>query len=189
MINGLDLTYAQLQWYRDQGINPKFPNEAASPITRPPRIEGHREAIKETAKEEEKFGKRVEDLVEKSEKPLIRIKAIWPFDYFPDEVTVDATKVNIIRHALFAEKVQSIFVKDLINVEVNKGILFATLLVSNIQGPVYINYLGKEDAFCARRIIQGLIAVAKQDIDLSKVAKDSDFRRKVEILGEARGAE
>lgn len=153
--------------------------------------EGRAEVIKEEAKEEVKQAQRLDDLVQKSDQTLLSIKAIFPFDFFPDEITVDANKVNVVTNHFLSKKVHSVFIKDISDVFVHTGILFGSLSIVDlgyIENLITVNYLNKSDALEARKVVQGLIVSLKQNVDLSKV-EVSDLKSKIETLGEAKGVE
>jgi hypothetical protein len=141
------------------------------------------ENIKDEIRQEQVFGK----LVEKSDKLLIKIKSIFPFDFFPNEISVDVNKVNIINNYFLSKKVHSVMIKDICDVYIYKGVFFSSLSIIDWgfdrNRSITINYLSKRTADEALKIIQGLMVSAKQNIDVSKIDVP-DFRSKVKILGE-----
>lgn len=145
-----------------------------------------REEVKEGIKYEEDFG----NLVEKSDRVLIEIKAVFPFDFFPNEVSVDVNKVNIINNYLLSRRIHSVLIKDICDVYVHKGVLFSSLNIIDWgfdkNKPICINYLKIGEADSALKIIQGLLVGVKQNIDLARIDVP-DFKSKIEILGEAGG--
>lgn len=56
------------------------------------------------------------------------------------------------------------------------------------ENAIVVKYLKKNEAEEARRIIQGLVVSAKQNVDLSKVDA-ADLKTKVENIGQAKGVE
>ncbi|HSW97980.1 MAG TPA: hypothetical protein VLF89_09210 [Candidatus Saccharimonadales bacterium] len=142
------------------------------------------EAIKEQS---EKF----EKLIKKSDRVLLRIKAVFPFELFPDSVVIDESKINIVHRIFFwTGEIQSIPIQHVQDVEVDTSVLFATLkilptgfsVVSMTENWVKVNYLWRRDALRARRIIAGLLIASREGIDLTKV-DSKDFVKKIEILG------
>lgn len=153
--------------------------------------EGLLDGTNETTKEHEKQNNKFQELVQKSDKILFRIRAVFPFDLFPDEVIVDVNKVNIIQNSFLSKNMHSVFIKDISDVVVQTGILFACLSIIDfgfVENTIDIRYLDISKALEARRIIQGLVVSSRQGIDLSKV-EVTDLRRKVEKLGEMKGVE
>lgn len=155
-----------------------------------PKRDGAFDAVKEEFKEGIKYEEDFGNLVEKSDRVLIEIKAVFPFDFFPNEVSVDVNKVNIINNYLLSRRIHSVLIKDICDVYVHKGILFSSLNIIDWgfdkNRPISINYLKIGEAEAALKIIQGLLVGVKQNIDLAKIDVP-DFKSKVEILGEVSG--
>lgn len=135
--------------------------------------------------------KKLQDLMIKSQKPLLRISTVFPFDLFPDTLIVDVTKVHIISRQFFAsEEIHSIPIKSIVDVYVETGPIFATLRVLPqmvFQHQVtQISQLWKSDAIKARDIIQGLIVATKEDVNIAKLPEEEDnksLRKDLEKLG------
>lgn len=141
-----------------------------------------------TIKEQsEKF----EKLIQKSDRVLLRIKSVFPFELFPDTIVIDESKVNIIHRIFFwTAAIQSIPIAHIQDIEVDTSVLFATLkilpsgfsVVSMTENWLKVNYLWRNDALRARRIISGLLIASREGVDLIKV--DSiNFVKKIEQLG------
>ena len=125
---------------------------------------------------------KLEHLMGKSRTPLLQIETVFPFDFFPDTLIVDTTKVHIIIREFFAsEEIHSIPIANIVDVYVETGPLFATLrilpqLVFEHQ-VTEITKLWKTDAVKARDMIQGLIVAIKEDIDVSKLPEEEDVSK------------
>lgn len=149
-------------------------------------FDAEREGLKEGVKHERDFG----NLVEKSDQVLIKIKAVFPFDFFPNEISVDVNKVNIVTNYFLSQRVHSVLIKDISDIYLDTGILFASLNIIdwgfNNNKSITINYLKKDEASQALKIIQGLMVGARQNVDLSKIDVP-DFKNKVEIIGDPIG--
>lgn len=136
----------------------------------------------------------LENLANKSEQILLRITNVFPFAFFPDELIIDELKVNIInRIFFFAEQLRSILIKDIVNVVVETGPFFATLVItdrtssteSNVPtNIVKVKYLKKNEATTARRIIQGLKISYEQKVDLASLGVN-ELTGKLEEIGRA----
>ena len=152
--------------------------------------QGYRDAIKESKKEEEKNKEKFETLVDLSKRELLRIKTVFPFQFFPTEVSIDINKVNIIKQIFFATKrIHSVFIADITDVLAHSSIFFASLEIVDAgftENSIIIPYLYKNDAYRARKIIQGLVIAKKQDIDLSKLENVHSLVTKIEELGGTR---
>ena len=110
------------------------------------------------------------------------------FDLFPDNLTIDSNKVNVVTKSFFASgRVHSIYIENVMDVFVEAGPIFASLKLVDkgfIENTVEVHYLKKSDAYIARRIIQGLVVAVKDKIDLAGIEGD-EFARKIEELGQA----
>lgn len=113
------------------------------------------------------------ETLESSHNIIFRCKTIFPFVLFPDEVTIDENKIDVKRGLFFAShNTTSIPFKRVVKASTTTGLFFASLIIEMeifVQQPDPINYLWKEDAIKARRIINGLAAAHKKGIDLSNV--------------------
>lgn len=151
---------------------------------------------------------KLEDLVEQSKKVLLKISSVFPFDLFPDIVTIDENRVSIITKELFeTEQVLSIPIKSISNVVINTIPFFASLILyigrqrssnGSEEGEaggeqskirvVTINFLKQAEAIKARRIIQGLMMATEQKIDFGKI-EVGDLIKQLEKLGSIAGEE
>lgn len=136
--------------------------------------------------------KRFSSLVQVSETELFRARSVFPFDFFPDEISVEATQVSLIlRDFFFTETVHSLPIKNITDCILETSPFFGTIIlvdVSFIQNSVTIQYLKKSDAMRVRRIIQGLMVVSKESIDLSRY-NPKELREHAEKLGSAQPVE
>lgn len=148
--------------------------------------EGYHEAVKEVVKEGEKHRAKLDDLVDKSSKVLFKATTAGFFDLFPDRLTIDTEKVNIIYREFWASgRVHSIFIKNISDVFIDTDLIRAALTIVDmgfVDNSVTVRNLKKNDAIRARRIIQGLVVATKNDIDLSKI-DDGQLVAKIEELG------
>lgn len=156
----------------------------------PPEIQGKIEAKKEKVKDEATQERKLGTLMEKADKVLLKIKCVFPFDLFPNEVTVDLNKVNIVYNYFLSKRIHSIAIKNISDVYMSSGIFFGSIGIVDTfykgDAPIKITYLKKRDAAEARQVIQGLMACVKEDLNLSTIDVSKD---KIESLGEAKGAE
>ncbi len=141
----------------------------------------------ETIKSVDKNLQKLDSLANESQHTLLKIKAVFPFNFFPDEIIIDETKVSIIRKLFFfSNQIRSVAHEDILNVIVEYHIFFATLGIvdrSFIQQPISINYLKKNDAILARCIIQGIIIAKKEGVDFNMVTV-KDLVQKAKRIGE-----
>ena len=120
---------------------------------------------------------------------LLKISAIFPFDFFPDSVTIDSDKVNVICRNLFGmQDISSVLVENISHVDVSTGVFTCTLHIidsSNYRNPIDIvaHNLRHSDALRARKLIQGLITARKHNLNLPDPGSP-DYLRECEKLGE-----
>ena len=149
-----------------------------------PTIISTRNPPKDDIEEEKKF----ERTLESSKRVLFSAKSVFPFDLFPDEIVIDENKVDIVYGIFFYSR--EVFSIPLMNINSAKStttLLFGELsieLEGYNENPLPVKYLWNSDALSARRIINGLITLQKQNVNLTKLdltrAKDQ-----VEEIGKA----
>ena len=134
---------------------------------------------------------KLDKLVDRSQNILYRIKAVFPFNFFTDEIIIDASKVNVIRRIFVKTgNVRSVTYEDIFEVSVNYSLFFATLEVADRffqEAPIIINYLKKSEALKARRIIQGMLIALKEKVQIDQI-ENKILINKLEELGKAREA-
>lgn len=149
---------------------------------------GRIEVTKDRMRDEARSKRRFSALLKRSEKELLKISSFFPFDLFPDEITIYEDRVNIVfRDFFFSRQIVTAAIKEIKDVVAEVSILFATLKIT-IDGydynPATVKYLKRSEAIRARRIIEGLTIVAKEEIDLSKIER-KDMAKALEDLGKA----
>ena len=115
-------------------------------------------------------------LVKKSEQILFSAQTVFPFDFFPDTLTINGNKIDIVNSSFFAShQTTSIPLRDIANVEVQTSPFFASLKIINIRYPMHphqLQYLKKKDAIRAKKIIDGLLVAMSQGTDISQIEPD-----------------
>lgn len=126
-------------------------------------------------------------LMNKSTKVLLRISSIFPFDLFPDELTIDEFKVSIhARDFFFSEDIHSIPIVVIRDVDVYVGPFFATLKIVPDGYPGHaleVHYLKRKEAVRARKLIEGLIIARKQGIDPVRLSSPDIDNSEIEKIG------
>jgi len=149
--------------------------------------EGIQQAMRETVRENRRNTFKFYGLINKSEKIVHKIKNIVPL--LPGEIIIDTSKITFIhRPFFFSERIHAISVKDITDVYVETAPFFGTLNVVDAnfaENVVKLNWFRKRDAEKARRIITGLMAVSKENVDLKNVEED-DLDDKLEEIGKIR---
>jgi len=112
----------------------------------------------------------VTDLVKKSNRILVSVYSVFPFDFIPDIINVEEGRVSIVERHLLSSAVHSVDVKDISNVFINHSIFFSQLeIVSRTfeDNEVKIRFLKNKDAVYVRRIIEGLRVFESKQINTS----------------------
>lgn len=119
---------------------------------------------------------------------LITITSIFPFDLFPNTISVDRTKVNIQDYYFFfSHRTQSILIKDLITVVIQDSIFFSSIQIVDrffSQDPIVINHLPKNKAHQLKQIVEGLLVAHREQIDVSRIS-DRELVSKVQQIGKS----
>lgn len=150
---------------------------------------GKQEGVKEEAEEKEQkkeqSNAKFEGLLNKTGQILMQFQTSFPFDLFPDRVTIDMNKVTISKREFFSsEIVTSIPAKEIKDISVSTAGFLATLtiLTQSSPDPIVIEKIKKQDALRARRVLQALIMTEKENIQLTKVKTDN-LVDKLETIG------
>jgi len=131
---------------------------------------------------------KVYQLARKSTQVLFRAKTVFPFDFFPDILTINANKIDIVNTSFFfSHQTTSIPLPDIANVEIQTSPFFATLRIINIRYPMHplvLRYLKKSDAVKAKNIIDGLLVAISQGTDITEI-EPKQFLKELEKVGES----
>lgn len=137
--------------------------------------EAQEDWLKEQLTEQRRHEDRFDHAVVQSNMVLFACKSVFPFDFFPNEVIIDINKITLIDREFFMSGgIQSIYLKDIYDVEIETGPFFSTLIISNTYftaNKLEVKYLKKKDAVKLREIMLGLICANKVGIDLTKLDK------------------
>lgn len=137
---------------------------------------------------DEETSKKISTLMKNSDSPLYKCTAVWPFDFFPNEISIEVTQINVKKRFFYgSERVSSIPIKNLADVIVTTSPFFASLEIidsSFTENSVKVDYLPKKKAERAREIIQGLIVASKEGVDLTKLDVNA-IKQKLQIIGNA----
>lgn len=132
---------------------------------------GQEEAVKSHFRKIGMDQHNLEDMIAKSNRIIISISSVFPWDFFPDSINVEETRVTVIQRQLFASQVHSVDIKNISNVFLDKDIILASLtIVSRTfkENEIKIMKLRKDEADLTRRLIEGLRMFIEKDIDTSK---------------------
>lgn len=135
--------------------------------------EGEKVAYEEAVKEHEKQEEMLADMLSHSNQVLFHAKAVFPFDFFPNELIVDLSKATFVEREFFGTgSTNSVYIKDIANVGIETGPFLSTFRIVDVSYNTdkhVIHFLRKKDAQKAQEIVQGLVTASKENFDLTKL--------------------
>lgn len=106
---------------------------------------------------------------------LLRIKTLFPFDFFPDEIIVDRYKINVIKSDFFLSKrTITIPLSSSIGVKVNSGPLFSQVEIFDPDGgqvTIHLENVPNQAAEKFRELVQGLVVAIRYGVNLTEMNK------------------
>ena len=135
---------------------------------------GVEEAVKNLAGKAEKNRQAVEDMVNNSNRILLKISSVFPWDFFPSSIIVEETRLTIIHRQLFSSQVHSVDIKNISNIFIDNSILFSQLTIISdtfAENQIVVGRLWKKEAIFIRRIIEGLRMFVNKEIDTTGYSK------------------
>lgn len=136
---------------------------------------GINENAKNIAAKDESDRKMVNDLVKKSNRCIISISSMFPWNIFSSTIDVEEGRVTFRFSQFGSSQSHSVDIKDISNVFIESSIFFATLQVVSrtyIQNDIKIGHLNKSKAEKVQRIIEGLRTFAENNINTSNYKID-----------------
>lgn len=124
-------------------------------------------------------------LVEKSGKVIFRTSSVFPFDIFPNVITICPDKITVTHRELAMRSEYPLLLESVTGARIGQGLYFATLYIDTFgvkDPPPPINYMRKSQARLARRYILGLIECKKSNLDLNKYPVD-ELKEKLLKIG------
>lgn len=129
---------------------------------------------------------KLNNLLERSNRIIFSTRTVFPFDFFPDEITIDETKIQIIRKTFFFTQITfPILIENIHNVTVSSSLLFASVkfeVSGSEENPGDLTFLWNSDAYRIKRIITGITSAVKEGVDLSAIPTP-ELRQKLETIG------
>lgn len=117
----------------------------------------------------------VNDLVKKSNRNIISISSLFPWDFFPSTIDVEESRVTFTFRQFLTSQSHSVDIKDISNIFIETSMFFASLQVVSrtyIQNDIKIGNLNKTEAKRVQSIIEGLRTFAEHDINTSNYEID-----------------
>jgi hypothetical protein len=111
-----------------------------------------------------------------TQETLLTADTVFPFTLFRSTVQIDRHKLTIIRRSFFwtADTI-SVQICDILNVEVNVGPFFGSVVISSKyfnKTIKSINFLWRKDAINFQRLVQGSIIASRKQIDYTGIEKE-----------------
>ena len=141
-----------------------------------------KEDTRQTIEQETKL----RSLTKKSHHILFKCRSVFPFDLFPDEISIEPSQINIsVKTFFFTSHLLTIPIKNIADVHLQTTPFFASLKFIDrtfVENSFEINFLIIHDAERVRKIVQGLIIASAEDINVDKIDTDT-LKEQVEQLG------
>lgn len=127
-----------------------------------------------------------DEFAQKTQEVLIQVRGVWPFDFFPDEATLNRSMFIVKRNLVpFVSKTITCHHDDILDSHLNLGPFFGSVSVHMkyvTNGVEVINWLSRHDAIKLHAILQGLLAAKKNNLNITALSK-RDLTRKLEAIG------
>jgi hypothetical protein len=141
---------------------------------------GINENTKNTATKKEEDIQMVSDLVKMSNRSIISISSLFPWDLFPSTIDVEESRVTFKSNQFLSNQSHSVDIKDISNIFIESSPFFSTLQVVSrtfIQNDIKIGYLNKTKAKKVQGIIEGLRTFAEHNINTSDYEIDELIKK------------
>ena len=145
--------------------SPIFPDTKRGQATEEKGIE---KAVISHAGKAEENRQAVEDMVNNSNRILLKISSVFPWDLFPSNIIIEETRLTVIHRQLFSSQAYTVDIKNISNVFINSSILFSQLTIVSdtfAENQIIVDRLRKKEAIFIRRIIEGLRMFVDKEID------------------------
>lgn len=144
--------------------------------------------------------KKIEDLAPKNDKlsiladlskeVLFEAKSVYPFEFFPDKITICLNRITITYVKPFSKDERPIPIEYLNTAHVTRNLFFASLSIETfgVEKPNPIHHLKIDDARMARRYILALVECKKNGVNFGDYGiKDiKNIKKKLLTIGKVR---
>ena len=89
--------------------------------------QGVADAVKHHAEKEERNRQSIIGMVNNSNRMLLQISSVFPFDLFPTRIDIEETRVTITFRQFLTSQVHAIDLKEMVNILINNGVFFCTI--------------------------------------------------------------
>lgn len=137
--------------------------------------EGKDKQIKNHATKKEKDRQKLVDLVKKSNRCIITISSLFPWDLFPNTITVEESRITFTFRQFLSSQSHSVEIKDISNVFIESSLFFSTLRVVSrtyVKNDITIRHLNRKKAQKVQQTIEGLRTFIENNINTSNYEID-----------------
>lgn len=126
-------------------------------------------------------------LADLSHEVLFEAKSVYPYELWPDKITICLNRITITYKKPFSVDERPIPIEYLNTAHVTKGLFFASLSIETfgVERPNPIHHLKIDDARIARRYILGLIECKKNGINFADYEM-GEIKQKLQDIGKVR---
>ena len=115
------------------------------------------------------------DLVKKSNRCIITVSSLFPWDLFPNTITVEESRVTFTFRQFLSSQSHSVEIKDISNIFIESSLFFATLQVVSrtyVKNDIKIGHLSRKKAQKVQQVIEGLRTLIENNINTSNYEID-----------------
>lgn len=120
-----------------------------------------------------KVEKQLENVVNESHVVLAKANSVFPFQLFPDTISIDRHKLTIVHREFFGvEKTVSVPIENIKNIEADIGPFLGSITITSdlfINNTQEVKYLTSGDARRFQKLVQGAVVAQREEIDLNKI--------------------
>jgi len=126
-------------------------------------------------------------LAERANKIIFEAKSVFPFELYPDKITICLNRVTIAYKKPFYLDERPLPIEFINVAHVTRGIFFASLSIETfgVEKPAPISHLKIDDAREARRYILALVECKKSNVDFAEYTLE-EIKRKLQSIGRVR---
>jgi hypothetical protein len=118
---------------------------------------------------------------------LFEAKSVYPYELFPDKITICLNRITITYKKPFSVDERPIPIEYLNTAHVTRGMFFASLSIETfgVERPNPIHHLKVDDARMARRYILALVECKKNGINFGDY-KIGEIKERLQEIGKVR---
>lgn len=126
-------------------------------------------------------------LADLSHQVLFEAKSVYPYELWPDKITICLNRITITYKKPFSVDERPIPIEYLNTAHVTRGMFFASLSIETfgVEKPNPIHHLKIDEARIARRYILGLIECKKNGVNFGDY-EINEIKQKLQDIGKVR---